>query len=146
MSPITSSSISNVPLAPPSGASNTAVGAAELQKQLQQQNQATRETVKPVAEQVFISKQAQQQFDTYVASAASAAERYDTGNASVSSANPIGVSTEQALDTVQTVQNRQTAAAIAQYAQQQAQADPAPKPEPRTDIEQKPTTSIKAIA
>jgi hypothetical protein len=51
---------------------------------------------------------------------------------------------------VQTVQNRQTAAALAQYAQQQAQANsvsnPRPQAEPPAEVEQKQTTSIKAIA
>ncbi|QZA77604.1 hypothetical protein K4H28_15215 [Deefgea tanakiae] len=144
MSPITSSSVSNVPVTPPTSATNTTVGAAELQKQLQQQRQEVRETVKPVAEQVFISKQAQQQFDTYAASAANAADRYDEDSSSSNSNT--GVSTDQALDTLKTVQNRQTAAALAEYAQQQAQANPRPQPEPRAEAEQKPTTSIKAIA
>lgn len=136
MSPISSSpALSTLP---PSSTTNTVAGAAELQKQ---QRQDIRETVKPVAEQVFISKQAQQQLETYAASAANAADRYDTE----ASSSTAGVNTEQVLETVTTVQNRQTAAALAQYAQQQAQANP-PKPEPRSEVEQKPTTSIKAIA
>ena len=104
MSPITSSSVSSVPVTPPTSATNTVAGAAELQKQQQQLRQEVREKVKPIAEQVFISKQAQQQFDTYVASAANAADRYNTGNSSSSSSSATGLSTEQVLDSVKTAE------------------------------------------
>lgn len=113
--------------------------AAAAEQQKQQQRQEVREAFKPIVEQVYISKQAQRQFDTYVASAANAADRYDHSV----SPSLAGVSTEQVLDTVKTLQNRQTVAALAQYAQQQAQANP---PQPRAEVEEKPTTSIQAIA
>ncbi|MGL4996628.1 MAG: hypothetical protein ACRC6G_10720 [Deefgea sp.] len=147
MSPITSSSVSSVPVTPPTSATNTVVGAAELQKQVQQQSQEVRETVKPIAEQVSISKAAQEQFERDTVSAASAGNSAGRSNGVEASANAAnnGVRTEQSLNTPESLQNRQTAAALAQYAQQQAQANP-PKPEPRAEVEQKQTTSIKAIA
>lgn len=141
MSPITSSSVSSAPVTPATSttsATNTAAGAAELQKQLQQQRQEVREKAKPVVEQVYISQQAQKQLATYAASAANAAARYDDDPSTSSS-----VSTNQVLDATQKIQNRQTAAAVAQYAKQQAEASP-PKPEPREEA--KPSASIKAIA
>lgn len=147
MSPITTSSISNVPVTPPTSATNTVAGAAQLQKQVQQQSQVVRETVRPIAEQVSISRAAQEQFDRDTVSAASAgnsASRSNGAEASVNAANN-GVRTEQSLNTPESLQNRQAAAALAQYAQQQAQANP-PRPEARAEVEQKQTTSIKAIA
>lgn len=109
-----------------------------LQKLQQEQRQQTLEQAKPVVEQVYISKQGQQQLETYAKSAANAAERYDTGSESSSSGSSnTGVSTEQILKAVDKQQNRQTAAALASYAQQQAQASndkpvTAPKPTPYT--------------
>ena len=68
----------------------------------------------------------------------------NTTNTNATNNNP-AVNTEQALDTAKTVQNRQTATALAQYSQQQSAATQ-PKVAPPTDAEQKPTTSIKALA
>lgn len=136
MSPISSSSVSSAIVTPPSASTSSNV--ADLQKQQQQQQQEVREKAKPVVEQVYISNQAQKQLETYAASAANAADRYDEDPSTSS-----GVSTEQVLNATQKIQNRQTAAAVAEYNKQQAEASP-PKPEPREEA--KPSASIKAIA
>lgn len=107
---------------------NTISTARELQGQVQEQRKDTLQQLKPVAEQVYISKQAQQLFDTYTQSAKNAKDFYNADSTSSSNS----VSTEQMLDTVKMVQKRQTTAAIAAYAQQQAgEADkPSTKPTP----------------
>jgi hypothetical protein len=114
-----------------------------LQKMQQDQRQQTLEQAKPVAEQVYISRQAQQQLETYTKSAANAAERYTTGNEPSSSTTS---STDQIMNAVNKQQNRQTAAALATYLQQQAQADrdkPATSPE---SIKSSQATSIQERA
>ena len=124
----------------PTNSYNTALHTNSASNRVEQQPKAQeqRDKIKPVAEQVLISKQAQQQYDTYTASAQNANNRYDT---TASNSQPNGA--EQAQDTLKTVQNRQTARALAEYAQQQS-AESTPKPEPRESA--KPTASIQAIA
>lgn len=107
-----------------------AVNVSELQKQAQQQRTQTLEQVKPVAEQVFISQQAQKQLEIYQRSASNAAQQTD-----VSDTSNQAISSEQAVDTVKMLQKRQTIAAIASYAQQQAQATP-PATKPAAEPEQ----------
>ncbi len=151
---------------PPASTVSGAADTARLQQQAQAQKAQQLEQAKPANEQVSISQQAQQLLakdtaETGSVTAQNAVDRNEpsasssskntsttsttsTTNTNATNNNP-AVNTEQALDTAKTVQNRQTATALAQYSQQQSAATQ-PKVAPPTDAEQKPTTSIKALA
>lgn len=145
---------------PPASTVSGAADTARLQQQAQAQKAQQLEQAKPANEQVSISQQAQQLLakdtaetgsvtaqnavDRNEPSASSSSKNTSTTNTNATNSNP-AVNTEQALDTAKTVQNRQTATALAQYSQQQSAATQ-PKVAPPTDAEQKPTTSIKALA
>lgn len=107
---------------------------------LSAQPQESRDKIKPVAEQVYISKQAQQLYDTYTRSTNNANERYSTDSSADQSG---GANAGQVADALKTVQNRQTARALFEYKQQQS-IESEPKPEPQEPA--KPSTSIQAIA
>ena len=148
---------------PPASTVSGTADTARLQQQAQAQKAQQLEQAKPANEQVSISQQAQQLLakdtaETGSVTAQNAVDRNEpsasssskntsttnTTNTNATNSNP-AVNTEQALDTAKTVQNRQTATALAQYSQQQSAATQ-PKVAPPTDAEQKPTTSIKALA
>jgi hypothetical protein len=125
MTPISTSSTS-YSATQPTSSTNSVASARDLQKQIQEQQQQTRDQLKPVAEQVYISNQAQQLLDIYATSTANANDAYSTDTTSSSTST----NTAQVLDSVNTVQNRQTALALAEYKQQQPVEEPTVKPKP----------------
>ncbi|WP_410499616.1 hypothetical protein [Chitinibacter sp. S2-10] len=118
------------------------VSVSDLQKKAQEQKAEQREQIKPVVEQVYISQQAQELLDTYTTSYNNA-----IGNeSSTSSSSTSSVNTAQIIDSVDTVQNRQTAAAIAEYRSQQAESTPPEQTPEVTPYAERDSTSIRVIA
>ncbi|XZG71783.1 hypothetical protein ACTSKR_07985 [Chitinibacteraceae bacterium HSL-7] len=84
----------------------------EVNDELQQSRDDRRQAAKPVAEQVFISRQAQQLFDIYTGTESETTEP---------------VSLQQVVETTHTINQRQTMLALGEYA---ASARPDTRPQP----------------
>lgn len=129
---IRSSSMSYTP--PPSSVSATRPATpptGELASQIRDQREALNSNAKNMAETVYISQQAQQMLNTYTSSYQAATGQ----DASTSGGSATGsISASDMMDATQKLQTRQTRMAVAEYAQQQAQATPpasqTPAPQP----------------
>ncbi|KAF0811545.1 hypothetical protein IGB42_04002 [Andreprevotia sp. IGB-42] len=113
------SNVSRSAYVPPAPAS----GNGELAQQLQTQRQDIREAAKPLVETVYISQQAQKQYDIYVQNSASSSE-----DSSDTNTQQVGFDTQNVLDAQQLVQRRATTVAV--YENRQANAAETPQPQP----------------